>query len=94
MKLGYKLNKYDQCVANKQVEGTQCAIGYYMDDLIATHKNHKVLTELKEQLEEEYREMTATFGDNQTYLGMDINFRQDNKTGAISIISVQEILVY
>ena len=75
MGLGYKLNKYDQCVANKQIKGSQCTVGYYVDDLIATHKSSKVLNELKEQLEEEYGKMISTLGDNQTYLGIGISFR-------------------
>lgn len=85
MELSYKLNKYNQCVANKQIEGTQCTVGYYVDDLIATHKNQKVLSELKEQLEEEYGEMSATFRDDQTYLRMDISFRRDSKTATLSM---------
>ena len=85
MGLGYKSNKYDQCIANKQIKGTQCTVGYYVDDLIATHKNTRVLNELKEQLEEEYGEMTATFGDDQTYLGIDIQFKRDSKTVALSM---------
>ena len=85
MQLGYKINKYDQCVANKQIDGKQCTIGYYVDDLIATQKNQMVLKELKEQLEEEYGEMSATFGDTQTYLGMDISFNRKDKTATISM---------
>ena len=57
---------------------------YYVGDLIATHKKTKVLNELKDQLEEEYGEMTSTLGDNQTYLGIDISFRRNDKTAALS----------
>ena len=53
--------------------------------LLQPTRNQKVLNELKEQLKEEYGEMSATLRDDQTYLGMDISFRQDSKTAAINM---------
>lgn len=83
IKLKYKLNPYDQCVANKIIDKKQCTIAYYVDNLMATHKDSKVLMDLKEQLEKEYGEMTVTTGDNHVYLGMDIKFNRENKTAEI-----------
>lgn len=57
--LGYALNTYDQCVANKIVSRKQRTIGYYVDDLIATHVDGNVLKELQKELEAEYGEMTG-----------------------------------
>ena len=91
MKMGYKLNSYDQCVANKTVKGKQCTIGYYVDDLIATHVDKVVLEDLKKELDKEYGEMSATYGDEQTYLGMDIKFDRTTKQAKISMKSyIQE----
>ena len=72
-------------MASKQIEGKQCTVGYYVDDLIATHESRMVLKVLKAQLEEEYGEMSATFGDTQTYLGMEICFKREDKTATISM---------
>ena len=83
--LGYALNAYDQCIANKLINQKQCTIGYYVDDLIAGHREKKVLKELQKQLEAECGEMTATIGDEQTYLGIDIKFKWKNKTALLSM---------
>jgi hypothetical protein len=31
--LGFTLNKYDKCVANKMIDGKQCTIIWHVDDL-------------------------------------------------------------
>ena len=61
--------------------------GYYVGKLIATHKSQEVLNKLKEQLEKEYGEISATFGDKQTYLGIDIRFMRKDKKAALSMKS-------
>ena len=40
--MGFKLNNYDQCVANKMIEGKQCTIIWYVDDNIISHMNSQV----------------------------------------------------
>jgi len=30
---GFKINEYDQCVANKTINGKQCTIVWHVDDL-------------------------------------------------------------
>lgn len=47
--MGYELNPYDQCIANKDVNGRLCTISYYIDNLIAVHKEGKILEELKDE---------------------------------------------
>ena len=43
--MGFDLNPYDTCVANKVINGKQCTIGFYVDDNIATHMEDDVLSE-------------------------------------------------
>ena len=43
--MGYELNPYDTCVANKDTNGKQRTIGFYVDDNVNTHVEHDVLTE-------------------------------------------------
>ena len=37
MDMGFKLNPYDPCVANKLVKGSQMTIAWYVDDLRISH---------------------------------------------------------
>ena len=37
-KMGFKLNRYDPCVANKDITGKQCTIGWWVDDNFISHK--------------------------------------------------------
>ena len=85
--LGYELNKYDMCVANKIVNGHQLTVAYYVDDLYATHKQTEALEELRDQLESQFGKMEAVFGDRQTYLGIDLYFNRENKTCELSMKS-------
>jgi len=34
---GFKLNEYDQCMANKTINGKQCTIIWHVDDLKISH---------------------------------------------------------
>ena len=40
--IGYKVNPYDPCVANKMIEGKQHTLSWHVDDLKASHKDSKV----------------------------------------------------
>ena len=43
-KMGYKLNLYDKCIANRtDKNGKQCTIAWHVDDCIATHMEQKEL---------------------------------------------------
>ena len=86
--LGFTLNPYDLCVANKIINGNQCTICCYVDDLLITHVDENVLTELKEQLEKEYGEMSNVIcGDELTFLGIDIKIVRSDKTARLTMTS-------
>jgi hypothetical protein len=80
--MGYELNPYDACVANKIVNEKQCTIGFYVDDNIATHVEDNVLTELIEVVKKEVGAITVSRGNTHTFLGMDITF---NENGTVSV---------
>jgi hypothetical protein len=40
---GFILNPYNNCVANKMIDGTQCAILWHVDDLKILHVKQEVL---------------------------------------------------
>ena len=77
--MGFVLNPYDTCVANKNIEGKQCTIGYYVDDNVATHDSSTVLREVAGMVAREVGNITITTGNKHNFLGMDIVFH-DNGT--------------
>lgn len=44
--IGYVINEYDWCVANKMVGGKQHTIGWHVDDFLLTHEDSKVNDEI------------------------------------------------
>eukprot|EP00980_Cylindrotheca_fusiformis_P023682 scaffold10769_cov79-Cylindrotheca_fusiformis.AAC.1 len=42
-KHGFALNPYDRCVANKDINGKQCTIGWHVDDLKISHVDNDVI---------------------------------------------------
>ena len=83
-KMGFKLNPYDHCVANKMINGKQCTIAFYVDDNLASHAEQAVLNKIIKAIELHTGKMTVTRGDKHTFLGMDITFR-NNGTASISM---------
>ena len=45
--MGFKLDPYDKCVANKMIDGKQCMIAWWVDDNCLTHLSAKVSKELQ-----------------------------------------------
>ncbi len=82
--LGFELNQYDACVANKMIEGTQCTVAWYVDDTKISHVKPDVVTNIIEHIESKFGKMTVTRGKEHTFLGMDIKFN-DNETVTISM---------
>jgi hypothetical protein len=80
--MGFKLNDYDPCVANKEIDGKQCTIGWYVDDNKLSHVDPKVNDEIVRKIEERFGKMTVTRGKEHVFLGMKIHF---NENGTASI---------
>jgi hypothetical protein len=76
MQQGFVLNPYDNCVANKMIDGTQCTVLWHVDDLKISHVKQEVLEDLITVLNERYGELeplTLTRGDIHDYLGMTLD---------------------
>jgi hypothetical protein len=58
--MGFELNPYDTCVANKIVDKKQCTIAWYVDDNKISHVNPKVVTGVVNKIEERFGKMTVT----------------------------------
>ena len=42
-RMDFILNPYDDCVANKNIKGTQCTISWHVNDPKVSHKEERVL---------------------------------------------------
>jgi hypothetical protein len=76
-KMGFVLNPYDPCVANKMIDGKQCTIVWYVDDNKISHVNKNVVTNIIEEIEKNFGKMSVTRGKNHTFLGMKLTLIDD-----------------
>ena len=83
-RIGFELNEYDQCVANKEIDGSQCTIVWLVDDLKISHKSNEVAHKILKYLNDIYGELSVTEGNKHTYVGMDIHY-PGNKTVKFSM---------
>ena len=84
-RMGFELNPYDPCVANKVVNGKQLTVCWHVDDLFMTHAEEKVIRELVAGLAKTYGKLDVKVSDELEYLGMDFKFID----GAVKILQEQ-----
>ena len=82
-KEGFKLNPYEMCVANKEINGHQCTIAWYVDDNKVSHKDPLLVTNIFNLVESKFGKLTVIKGNRHEYLGMDIKL--GNKRFEISM---------
>ena len=58
--IGFKMNPYDLCVANKMIDGQQMTICYHVDDCKLSHRRSKFNDRMIKWLRQEYE---IIFGD-------------------------------
>ena len=73
--LGFEKNPYDQCVANKVIDGKQCTIVFYVDNNKISHVDEKVVTSIIKEISEHFGELTVSRGKKHDFLGMDIEIK-------------------
>ena len=72
--MGFEVNPYDPCVANKMVNGHQMTVCWHVDDLKVSHKEESAVTSLAMKLSELYGSKTTICrGKVHEYLGMDMD---------------------
>ena len=81
--MGFKLNPYDRCVANKTIKGKQCTIAWYVDDNKISHKDPGVVTEVLDAIKEHFGELVVSRGNKHDLLGMKIIMNRKDKTVTI-----------
>ena len=78
-KVGFELNPYDLCVANKMINGSQCTVVFYVDDNKISHTDPEVVHDVIKELKKYFGELTIETGKKLNFLGMNITFRKDKK---------------
>ena len=76
---GFVVNPYNPCVTNKWVNGSQITIVWHVDNLKISHTDPAEVTELINYLEKFYGKMAVQRGEQLTYLGMDLYYRNKGK---------------
>ena len=79
--LGFVLNPYDKCVANKIIKGSQCTIAWYVDDNKILHLSAKVVTLIIKVIEKKFGKLEMSRGKKYNFLGMDIEFIENGTVG-------------
>jgi hypothetical protein len=75
--MGFVLNPYDVCVANKTIDKRQCTIVWHVDDTKISHVDEKAVSHVIEKIEARFGKMTVTRGREHVFLGMNIDFNDD-----------------
>ena len=83
--VGFKLNPYDPCVANKEINGSQMTVCWHVDDLKISHVDKRCVSKIIKYLDGIYPGVTITRGKIHEYLGMTFDF---STKGAVKISMV------
>lgn len=92
--MGFEVNPYDPCVANKIVNGSQCTVVWHVDDLKVLHKDEAVVTYFAQELGRRNRnKLKIKRGKVFDYLGMDLDFESNPGTMIISMIKYLDAML-
>jgi hypothetical protein len=82
--MGFEINPYDSCIANKFINEKQCTIAWYVDDMKISHVDKDVVTQIIQDLEKKFGSMSVTRGCKQKFLGMNLCFKS-NRTVTVQM---------
>ena len=74
---GFTINPYDECVANKIIDGKQCTITWYVDDNKISHVDSKVVDTVLDIIETHFGKLVITRGKTFNFLEMKINITKE-----------------
>ena len=79
--IGFKLNPYDPCVANKKVDGGWLTIVWHVDDVKTSHKTEKAVEDFIKWTDsknsDEKGKITVSRGKRHPYLGMTLDYSKE-----------------
>ena len=80
--VGFEINPYDWCVANKTVDRKQTTVVWHVDNLKISQENGDTVGALINKLREQYGNeayLTIHRGKVHKYLGMKMDYREESK---------------
>ena len=80
------------CVANKNINGKQCTIAWYVDDNKISHVDQAVIDSIIEKNEERFPGLTATRWPEQTFIGIKNIYLKDKKVSINMSNYIQDII--
>ena len=78
--IGFRFNKFDPCVANREINGGQHTIRYHVDDVISSHQKSSVNDDFAKWANQVYGQLKPVEirrGKIHDYLGMQLDFKSD-----------------
>ena len=100
MKIGFELNPYDPCVANKTINGKQLTLVWHVDYIKASHVEEEVVTSMAKWLRKTYERI---FKDGSVkmklcrvkvhdYLGMNLDYTIKGEVKITMIPYIKEMI--
>ena len=80
--MGLEINPYDMCVVNNQIDGKQCTIIWYVDDIKVSHSDPNVVKDIMQRIDKRFGGLTYDISNNHNYLGMNLTY---NETKTVTI---------
>jgi hypothetical protein len=94
--IGFIINPYDPCVANKIVDGNQFTVCWHVDDLFIGHVDPKVGTSFLDWLAQRYdtdhKKLNIVRGPRHDYLGMNLDFSNKGEVRIDMIVYITKII--
>jgi hypothetical protein len=99
--IGFTLNPYDPCVANKMIDGKQMTICFHVDDCKLSHRDPKVVDRIIAYLRKEYEQifedgsgkLVVSRGKVHQYLGMTLDYTIPGRVMIYMYDFLDEIIV-
>ena len=90
--MGFDINPYDPCVANKIVNGIQMTVTWHMDNLKVSHKDPSEVSKFIQEMGKIYcPDITVTRGMVHSYLGMNFDYSTHQSVEVLMIKYAKQI---
>ena len=90
--MGFVLNPYDMCVANKMINGKQCTVVWYVYDNKISHVEQEVVDDIVAKIGKHFPGLTISSGTEHNFLGIRIKYLDDGTLSLNMRDLIQEVV--